>query len=131
MGELCKQLRYAHRENQHVDLSFRADHCSLPVDLAVPLALFIVEAVTNSFRHAFPTNAPGKIEMTFALVGDKAILSIEDNGQGYDVNAGLARNMGTQLMQGFASQLNGTVTFISDRNMGSSTTLHFPVTALS
>ena len=131
MGELCKQLRYAHRENQNVDLSFRADDYSLPVDSAVPLALFIVEAVTNCFRHAFPTNAPGKIEMTFALVGDKAILSIEDNGQGYDVNSGLGRNMGTQLMQGFASQLNGTVTFISDRNMGSSTTLHFPVTALS
>lgn len=131
MGELCKQLRYAHRENQNVDLSFRADDYSLPVDSAVPLALFIVEAVTNCFRHAFPTNAPGKIEMTFALVGDKAILSIEDNGQGYDVNAGLGRNMGTQLMQGFASQLNGTVTFISDHNMGSSTTLHFPVTVLS
>lgn len=129
MGELCKQLRYAHRENQNVDLSFRADHFSLPVDSAVPLALFIVEAVTNCFRHAFPAQAPGKIEMTFALVGEKAILSIEDNGQGYDVNRSLGRDMGTQLMQGFASQLNGNVTFISDPNMGSSTTLHFPVAA--
>lgn len=129
MGELCKQLRYAHRENQSVDLSFRADDYSLPVDSAVPLALFIVEAVTNCFRHAFQANAPGKIEMTFALVGEKAILSIEDNGEGYDVTQSLGRDMGTQLMQGFASQLNGNVTFISDRNMGSSTTLHFPVTA--
>lgn len=129
MGELCKQLRYAHRENQNVDLSFRADHFSLPVDSAVPLALFIVEAVTNCFRHAFSAQAPGKIEMTFALLGEKAILSIEDNGQGYDVNRSLGRDMGTQLMQGFASQLNGNVTFISDPNMGSSTTLHFPVAA--
>lgn len=129
MAELCKQLRYAHREHNNVQLSFRADDHSMPVDSAVPLALFIVEAVTNCFRHAFPADAAGKIDMTFALVGEKAILSIEDNGQGYDVDQSLGRDMGTQLMQGFASQLNGNVSFISDRNMGSSTTLHFPVTA--
>lgn len=131
MGELCKQLRYAHRENPNVDLSFRADDYSLPVDSAVPLALFIVEAVTNCFRHAFPADAHGKIEMTFTLAGENAALSITDNGKGYDVDQSLGRNMGTQLMQGFASQLNGNVTFTSSQDKGSATTLHFPMTAAS
>ncbi len=125
MGELCKQLRYAHRERRNLELSCGADDFALPVDLAVPFALFIVEAVTNSFRHAFPDNVGGKIEMTFSLNKDEASLSIIDNGQGYDVDASVGRDLGTELMQGFASQLNGVVTFASDRSSGSSTTLRF------
>lgn len=127
MDELCKQLRYAHRERRNIQLSCSADDYALPVDLAVPLALFIVEAVTNSFRHAFPDDAGGKIEMAFALDGDGAMLSVVDNGRGYDVDASVGRDLGTELMQGFASQLNGVVTFASDSNSGSTTTLRMPV----
>jgi two-component sensor histidine kinase len=129
MGELCKQLRYAHRERRDVQLSCSADEYAFPVDLAVPLALFIVEAVTNSFRHAFPENAGGKIEMSFAIDGDGAILSVIDNGQGYDVDTKVGRDLGTELMQGFASQLNGVVTFASTRESGSTTILLMPITA--
>lgn len=127
MGELCKQLRYAHRERRKVHLSCRTDDFALPVDLAVPFALFIVEAVTNSYRHAFPGDAEGKIELSLALDGNEAILAIHDNGQGYDPQNDASRNMGTELMQGFANQLHGNVTFLSDRNTGSSTTLRFQV----
>lgn len=127
MGELCKQLRYAHRERRNIQLSCSADDYTLPVDLAVPLALFIVEAVTNSFRHAFPDDAGGTIEMSFNLDEDSAILSVIDNGRGYDVDASVGRDLGTELMQGFASQLNGFVTFASDSISGSTTTLRMPV----
>lgn len=127
MGELCKQLRYAHRERRNIQLSCSADDFALPVDSAVPLALFIVEAVTNSFRHAFPDNAAGKIEMSFLIEGDGAVLTISDNGQGYDVETSVGRDLGTELMQGFASQLNGAVKFASTRHSGSTTTLRIPI----
>ena len=124
--ELCKQLRYAHRDLRKVYLSCRADHHALPIDLAVPFALFIVEAVTNSYRHAFPNGAEGKIDLTFVIEGSEGILSVQDNGQGYDVDPATTREMGTELMHGFASQLNGRASFASDRSTGSLTTLRFP-----
>ena len=127
MGELCKQLRYAHRERRNVDLSCGADDYALPVDSAVPLALFVVEAVTNSFRHAFSNETGGKIILSFSLDESSATLSVADNGQGYDVDANTGRDLGTELMQGFAGQLNGVVTFASNRSSGSTTILKFPI----
>jgi len=127
MNELCKQLRYAHRENRNVDLAFSAHDYSMPVDMAVPLALFIVEAVTNSYRHAFPGDGAGTIEMLFVIDGDTAHLTVTDSGQGYDVEDSAGKDMGTQLMEGFASQLNGNVKFASTRDKGSTTILEFPL----
>jgi two-component sensor histidine kinase len=129
MDELCKQLRYANRERRNVQLSCSADDYALPVDLAVPFALFIVEAVTNSYRHAFPDDAGGTIKLSFALDNAGAILSVVDNGRGYDVDTSIGRDLGTELMHGFASQLDGVVTFASDNNSGSTTTLRMPVKA--
>ncbi len=125
MSELCKQLRYNNRKRRNVALTFTTDDFALPVDLAVPLALFIVEAVTNSFRHAFPEGTTGRIDMAFKRDGDVAILTVVDNGQGYDVGASVGRDLGTELMQGFATQLNGHISFSSDRGKGSVTTLRF------
>jgi two-component sensor histidine kinase len=126
IAELTKQLRYAHRDRRTIDLSYEADAYAMPVDTAVPFALFIVEAVTNSFRHAFPDDADGEIALSFALDNGHARLVIQDNGQGYETDNPVLGQMGTELMEGFASQLNGNVTFSSDRQNGSATTLHFP-----
>jgi two-component sensor histidine kinase len=125
MGELCRQLRYNNRLRCNVTLTFMTSDFALPVDLAVPFALFIVEAVTNSFRHAFPEGAGGTIEMSFNRDGESAILTISDSGQGYDVGTSAGRDLGTELMQGFATQLNGKIAFSSDLGKGSVTTLRF------
>lgn len=127
MDELCKQLRYAHRENRNVQLACNSEDLALPVDLAVPFALFIVEAVTNSYRHAFPDNAGGNIEMSLKLNGRSAILAVADNGQGYDATTMEKGDLGTELMQGFSSQLNGDLTLVSNLGAGSSATLQFPI----
>ena len=126
IAELTKQLRYAHRDRRTIDLSYEADAYAMPVDMAVPFALFIVEAVTNSFRHAFPDDAAGEIALSFSLDNGHARLVILDNGQGYEIDNPAVGQMGTELMEGFASQLNGSVTFSSDRQNGSATTLLFP-----
>jgi len=126
IAELTKQLRYAHRDRRTIALSYVADAYAMPVDTAVPFALFIVEAVTNSFRHAFPDDAAGEIALSFALDNGHARLVIQDNGQGYETDNPAMGQMGTELMEGFASQLNGSVKFSSDGQTGSATTLHFP-----
>lgn len=131
IAELTKQLRYAHRDCRTIDLSYEADACAMPVDMAVPFALFIVEAVTNSFRHAFPDDAAGEIALSFGVDNGHARLVIQDNGRGYETDNPAIGQMGTELMEGFASQLNGNVTFSSDGKTGSATTLNFPTGLVS
>src|SRR6202012_484319 len=49
--------------------------------VAVALALFTVEALTNIFKHAFPGERAGVIRVTMeSLEGGKLRLAIADNG---------------------------------------------------
>lgn len=127
IAELTTQLRSAHRDRRAINLSYNADEYAMSVDTAVPFALFIVEAVTNSFRHAFAEDAMGEIAISFVCENHVGRLNIRDSGKGYEADNPAIGQMGTELMAGFASQLNGTVQFSSDRQNGSSTTLTFPL----
>jgi two-component sensor histidine kinase len=98
----------------------------VPIDYAVPLTLFVVEAVTNAFRHAFPAGTRGVAVLEFHLAGGVATLEISDNGQGYIVSDE-AGQMGTELMRGFATQVDGTLLVSSEESVGTHVQLKFPL----
>lgn len=127
MDELVKQLRSANPEHRNVDLRCHADTFAIPLDLAVPLALFTVEAVTNSYRHAFVEGGGGRIDLVCKHAGTEATVSVQDDGRGYDVESSSGTEMGSELMFAFSSQLNGSVEFSSVPGEGSLTTLRFPL----
>jgi two-component sensor histidine kinase len=127
MDELCKQLRSANPDKRHIDFGCDTENFAIPMDIAVPLALFTVEAVTNSYRHAFAEGVGGHIKLTFKREGDDAVMSVQDDGKGYDPENQSSTEMGSELMHAFSSQLNGSVTFSSQHGKGSLTTLRFPL----
>lgn len=124
MAELCNQLRGASKTSPKVELSCQASDFPVPVDYAVPLTLFVVEAVTNAFRHAFPDGAKGAVTLKFHLDGNHAVLDISDNGQGYVVNDNSGQ-MGTELMRGFATQVDGKLDITSNIGAGTRVVLKF------
>ncbi|KCZ51005.1 hypothetical protein HY29_06545 [Hyphomonas beringensis] len=73
-------------------------------DDAIPMALFIVEAVTNAMKYAFGDDG-GEISVTLATEQDKVILEIADSGLGYDAEAH-SSGLGSKLMMAFARQLS-------------------------
>lgn len=126
MGELCGQLRSANRPTTNVELKCQTCNQPVPVDHAVPLALFVVEAVTNAYRHAFAVGSNGLITLGFDIDGDDAALTISDNGKGYAVGTE-AGQMGTELMQAFATQVNGQLNISSTIGGGTRVVLRFPL----
>jgi two-component sensor histidine kinase len=126
MAELCAQLRGASRSMTQVQLICHASNVPVPIEYAVPLTLFVVEAVTNAFRHAFPKGMRGAIILRFDLDGENAILDISDNGQGYVVSDEAAQ-MGTELMRGFATQVDGKLSTSSSEGSGTKVALRFPL----
>jgi two-component sensor histidine kinase len=130
MAELCTQLRGASRSMTQVQLNCHADNFPVPIDYAVPLTLFVVEAVTNAFRHAFPQGMVGSVILKFHLDGGNAILDISDNGQGYVV-CDEAGQMGTELMHGFATQVDGNMSISSSEGAGTHVVLKFPLPRMS
>lgn len=80
----------------------------MEADTATPVALFIVEAITNSVKHG--VDGGGAITIKISQCGPKVTASVSDNG---GVNAQTPKTtggMGTKLMRGFARQLGGTLT---------------------
>lgn len=130
MAELCTQLRSASRSMSNVELNCHASNFPVPIDYAVPLTLFVVEAVTNAFRHAFPSGTRGVVKLQFQLDGFDATLDITDNGQGYIVSDE-AGQMGTELMRGFATQVDGTLSITSSEGTGTRVVLKFPLPHVS
>lgn len=126
MAELCTQLRGASRSKLNVELNCQASSFPVPIDYAVPLTLFVVEAVTNAFRHAFPAETRGTVNLIFHLDGRRAILEISDNGQGYVVSDESGQ-MGTELMRGFATQVDGNLSITSSEGIGTRVVLKFPL----
>ncbi len=89
-------------------------------DDAIPMALFLVEAVTNSMKYAF-ADQPGEITVTLERTDGGHRLSILDDGRGADLSdpaASPAQGLGTRLMNAFAKQLRGKMTRSSQPGQG-------------
>jgi two-component sensor histidine kinase len=124
--ELCAQMRIDAIGGTGVELACAAPDETRAVDMAIPLTLFTVEAVTNAFRHGYPEGGRGQITVTLAI-DTMWRLTIKDNGVGFDVATPLT-TIGIELMHAFARQLNGDMTMESHPNDGTRIALSYPDT---
>ena len=94
--------------------------------VAVALALFTVEALTNIFKHAFPGERTGVIRVSLApSSGGKLKLTIADDGLGFAMD-GTGRSVGSRLIKTFGLQLGGVSSVRSEPGQGTVVDLIFP-----
>ncbi|MGU3457142.1 sensor histidine kinase [Brevundimonas sp. M1A4_2e] len=105
-----------------VTTSIEADPLIIDPDKLAPLALWLVEAVSNAQKHAFAGRG-GELKVRFKVDGDTSVLEVEDDGPGLDdaVEAGVGRT----LMMAFAKQLRGEARIIPAPGGGSIARLTF------
>ncbi len=123
---LCSQLRALHRGQSAIQLSCEVASQTVPINSAVPLTLLAVEAVTNAYRHAFPSGQSGTIILHFSAEDDQAALSVSDDGIGFD-SAQIAASMGRELMDAFAQQLGGELSIVGTPGIGTVVKLTYPL----
>mgnify|MGYP006199546353 CR=1 FL=1 len=80
--------------------SVDADSLHVDPDKLAPLALWLVEAVTNAQKHAF-AGSGGELKVRFRVQGEKSVLEVEDNGPG--AQAGAEVGVGRTLMSAFVA----------------------------
>ncbi|WP_419253679.1 sensor histidine kinase [Caulobacter sp. ErkDOM-YI] len=100
-----------------------ADPLVIDPDRLAPIALFAVEAITNAQKHAFAERG-GLLSVNFIVRGEEAELSIGDDGPGANQDPG--EGVGRTLMNAFARQLRGTVSFETSPQGGLLVRLIFP-----
>ncbi len=92
---------------RQVAVSCEGSPVEVGVDAAVPLALIVVELVTNAIKHAFPGDRPGRIRVALRGLGPSAMLTVEDDGIGLPAADPGARRSGLRLVERLVAQLHG------------------------
>ena len=98
----------------------------LDIVYAVPVALIINEAVTNSIKHAFSGIDNGIISLAMARVDSEIRLTIADNGGGFNT-AQCTRDcqtLGITMMRGLCSDINARIAFQNDHGTKISIAFH-------
>jgi len=102
----------------------QADDLEIDPDKLAPLALFAVEAITNSRKHAFGPDG-GLIDVLFHVGEDEIRLEIVDDGKG-EAESLSTSGVGRTLMSAFARQLRGRAELEAAPDHGVAARLIFP-----
>jgi len=97
---------------------FDVDPVELSVTQAVPVALIMNEAVTNSIKYAFPEKQVGEIGISLKESHrDDIEMGIEDNGIGIapEIINGNRSSLGIDLMMGLCEEIKGHIHFDNDK----------------
>ena len=125
LEELCHQIAGGmSAENVRVEVDVPSRIVSGSV--AVALALFTVEVLTNIFKHAFPNERQGVIRVSMVPVdGGKLKLAIADDGKGFAMDS-TSKSVGSRLIKTFGLQLGGVSSVHSEPGQGTVVDLIFP-----
>lgn len=114
LGRLSNLLRELHGDARtDIVLTLTDDGVPAALDLhrAVPCGLIVTELVANAFKHAFPAERAGRIDITLGRKDGGITIVVADNGVGLPPEFRLAgiRSLGYRLVPVLVEQLHGTL----------------------
>lgn len=127
IDSLIEELKYTYKESVgEVQLDMNVDTFHVNINQAVPIGLILNELVSNAFKHAFKNYNNPKLIITCNQVGKNIILSVKDNGNGFDYDKIKVKpTLGITIIESLSEQLEGTFEFNSNPNKGTDFILSF------
>jgi two-component sensor histidine kinase len=124
VADLVAKLKASNVAN--VTVAQTLDPIEVDTDRAIPLGLVINEVVQNAFKHAFPGDRAGAIEISLQRSGtNQARLVIRDDGTGYDPETAKRTGMGSRLIEALSKQIGAATSVVRDG--GTVFTMTFPL----
>ena len=126
LSDIAGALVYSLRDmGKQIDLIVNIPDISVGIDTAIPLGLIVNEIVSNSLKHAFPSDMNGEIAINLHAVNEGFELSIRDTGIGFPdaFNMEKTDSLGMFLIYTLVEQLGGNIKIVSDN--GTTITINF------
>ena len=112
LNRLCAEIARANgAEERGIVLALELESIELQVEQATPLGLCLSEVLVNSFKHGFPNDHTGRIDVQLHAVGDDVSLTVHDNGIGYESKHDQSKSLGMRLIRALTLQLGGHSSF--------------------
>lgn len=110
---IASALKSIYRPWKRVQLNLGNGAIMLPLSIASPLSMIVNELITNCFKHAFPDNRFGKIDLHYAVADGRLVLDVVDDGAGFDVGQ-VSGGRGRATVIQLAQALEGVADWSSD-----------------
>ena len=102
-----------HGEGHGASLRYEIEPLKLKTDSSINLGVIVTEWVTNAFKYAYP-DKPGEVRVKLRrLPGDKAELSVEDDGVGRMEGPAKGTGLGTRIVNAMAQSIGGNVEYVA------------------
>lgn len=128
LSELVKELVKSFPiTKKELEILEELDKIEIEITKAVPIGLIVNEALTNSLKHAFHTQAEKpQIKIKMQLIYDRISICLCDNGIGFS-NTTVRKDtaLGLSLIESLADQIDAEVVFKNDD--GACVSIVFPV----
>jgi two-component system, sensor histidine kinase PdtaS len=116
LPDLIRYLKESFGSPDHIQFQADIESLKLDVSQAIPIALIVNEALTNSIKYAFPEARPGVIKVALTKHEEFVRLNVQDNGIGMprDITSDKPASLGLSLIKGLTDDLKGTVQFLTE-----------------
>lgn len=115
--DLSHHILDSYGQEESVDYVYDLEDMELDVDSAIPVGLIVNELLTNAYKHAFPNNRKGIINIICKHISeDRILLEVADDGIGlleFDKEDDQGSGFGTQLIDLLVQQLDGSIMTIN------------------
>jgi two-component sensor histidine kinase len=128
ISELVDYLKESFNPGTRIIFKLSIDPVSLNLSVAVPFALILNEAISNSLKHGFPGGREGTITVELLCLGDQSmLLKVADDGIGIppSIDETNPNSFGLRLIRGFTSDISGSLKI--ERSRGTSIEIIFEV----
>ena len=119
---VCSSARQAF--GKEIAIRFQTEPGHLSNQVSMPLALILNELLTNAAKHGINGRGTGEITVELKQADGFIVLSVEDDGPGFDLHETGRRSSGLGLVRGMTRQLRGT--FTVERDAGCRCIVRFP-----
>ena len=107
---LVEDLIRNYQVGNRITLNIEIDSVDIGLKTLVPLGLIINELIANSLKYAFKDREGGEIKVELhAMDNNKFELIVGDDGIGMNSSTRNGRSMGSELVQIFTEQLEGSI----------------------
>lgn len=128
LTEVAKDLLSTSLHAHEVSLETAIEPLSLAQRDITSIAIILSELVTNALKYAFASQSNAVIAVGLQQLGSGVILTVNDNGSGFDVVTpdAAASGLGRTIIDRLARQYGGSVEWSSHIGTGTSVSVRLP-----
>jgi two-component sensor histidine kinase len=114
LNQIIEHISSSYSSIKHVHIEKEITDVHVDISTAISLALIVNELITNAYKHAFNNRKEGIIEISMHENNKQVLLTVKDNGNGFDKTVISKNSIGMDILNGLIEQIEGTYQLTSN-----------------